>query len=80
MPHAAWTVEAFPNPASSRLEVTLPAGAEAWLLTGQGQRLMPVPAQAGTGTLDVSQVAPGLYVLEVWHLGERRTLPVVVAR
>jgi hypothetical protein len=25
-------------------------------------------------------VAPGLYVLEVWHLGERRTLPVVVAR
>ncbi|WP_035561101.1 T9SS type A sorting domain-containing protein, partial [Hymenobacter sp. IS2118] len=57
-------VVAFPNPATGRVQLTLPpAATTAELLDALGRAVRAVPAQAGAATLDVAGLAPGLYVV-----------------
>jgi len=55
---------AYPNPATGRVLLTLPPAAPAAeLLDALGRVVRTAPAQAGTATLDVAGLAPGLYVV-----------------
>jgi len=59
---AALTVA--PNPAAGRVVLTLPpAATAAELLDALGRPVRRVPALAGTATLDVTGLAPGLYLV-----------------
>jgi hypothetical protein len=53
---------AYPNPARGRVQLSLPPDAtHAELLDALGRAVQTAPAQAGTATLDVTGLAPGLY-------------------
>jgi len=66
----ALPLEVYPNPASQRLTVLLPASTaslQATLLdlTGRAVRRWALPAHQPEAGLDVSTVAPGVYVLRI---------------
>jgi sarcosine oxidase gamma subunit len=53
-----------PNPATGRVQLTLPPTApSAELLDALGRLVRTVPATAGVATLDVAGLAPGLYLV-----------------
>ncbi|MBH8560060.1 FG-GAP-like repeat-containing protein [Hymenobacter negativus] len=55
---------AFPNPTTGRTALALPpAATSAEVLDGLGRVLRTVPARAGSATLDVAGLAPGLYLV-----------------
>ena len=55
---------ATPNPATGQVRLTLPpAATSAELLDALGRSVRQVPAPAGTATLDVTGLPPGLYLL-----------------
>ena len=55
---------AYPNPTTGRVALALPpAATRAELLDPLGRVVRVVPALAGTATLDVTGLAPGLYVV-----------------
>ena len=61
---APGALTASPNPATGRVTLTLPpAAVSAELLDGLGHPVRVVPATAGTATLDVAGLPPGLYLL-----------------
>ncbi|WP_196295126.1 FG-GAP-like repeat-containing protein [Hymenobacter ruricola] len=53
----------YPNPAHGQVQLHLPTAARAELLDALGRVLRTVPAPAGTATLDVAGLAPGLYLV-----------------
>jgi hypothetical protein len=62
-PPARPTLACFPNPASGRVQLSLPAPARAELLDALGRPVRVVPATAGAAILDVTGLAPGLYLV-----------------
>ena len=56
------TPVAYPNPATGRVQLSLPpAATRVELLDALGRPVQTMPAQAGAATLDVTGLAPGLY-------------------
>ncbi len=71
----SWTV--FPLPAADRLFIDgADAGAPLLLLDARGRVVLRATGQAGRTTMDVSGLAPGIYLLR----SEADAVPVVIAR
>ena len=68
-----WTL--YPNPATTHLTLSTSTSTSTSISTFLGQRL-PLPERMGN-VFDVSQLAPGLYVLTVEDASGRHTLPFV---
>jgi hypothetical protein len=74
----------YPNPTSGSINITVPDSAATSIQTTMysmlGQKLttqiLPVGA-AHTATLDLSNFAKGVYVLEIWHKQQKYTAKVV---
>lgn len=74
---ATLTLEAFPNPTQSHLQIALGAGAEVHLFDAGGKLLEVWNNLPANPQIDLSGVAPGFYILQVYHQGARGNVRVI---